>query len=444
MRRVVALVLCVVLALPVLAAPGVVAAQDTLPTPRATRTPAPNTGPIFGLFTPFAEQVRAIDDDLTLDLTCKSSEPVVARLEVVEAPPGWTTTIMGTGLVIGAVFAGPDGDGHARLLLERPPDVQLGHYRFLLRATAGDRVSELPINIELRDKPSDALSLTAGFTTLSGRRMQFLRYNLTLRNEGEQTARISLTVEAPPDLETELMIKGEQVKYTVLDPGATTVVNMVVRPAIDCVAGEHTVLVRAFAGSAEAQHAMTIKVHGEPLLSLTGPSAMLPGGGEAARAEEFSVPISAGGRTSGDVRRSLTQRSGGLLVAQAHAGSPAEFEIKVRNGGSMAANNVRLSATQPSGWSVTFDPEVIETLNVGQELSVRTTIRPSPGAIVGDYLVTLIARAEGSDEDTIGFRITVPHVTLWRWAGVAATALALAAWTIAVLRSRKRFELANG
>lgn len=385
MRRVATLVVCALLVMAV-ALPSMVSAQAS--------------NPVFTLSTPYPSQQRGIDDDITFGLTIRTAEPILAKIEMAEIPNGWTATFKGGGNLVNAVFADSETDGTVQLILVPPEGAKAGNYHFLVRASAGGRVSELPIDIQLRDRAADALSFSVDFPKLTSRPGAIMRYNLTLRNDGDDAVTVNLAAETPPTFQTTLKASGQEVNSVPLEAGASTIVNVELRSFADCPAGEYSVLVRAVAGKAEAQQVIQANITGEPSLTLTAPD--------------------------------------GVLSGRAYAGSPANFTVLVRNAGSAPARNVRMSSTPPTGWSVTFEPQVVGDINIGQEMTVIARIEPAEKAVAGDYMVNLAARAEGTDAKTIDFRITVLTSTMWGMAGVGLIALAVGVLGLAVFRFGRR------
>ena len=78
----------------------------------------------------------------------------------------------------------------------------------------------------------------------------------------------------------------------------------------------------------------------------------------------------------------------------------------------------------PSGWSVTFDPKTIDSLQVGAERDVQVNIKPPEKSIAGDYQINIQARTEANNaSDNLDIRVTVLTPTVWGWVGVAVVVL---------------------
>jgi uncharacterized membrane protein len=158
--------------------------------------------------------------------------------------------------------------------------------------------------------------------------------------------------------------------------------------------------VLAQSGDAQAATDLTAEITGQPELSVTAPD--------------------------------------GRLSGQAYAGDETSVKLIVQNTGSAPARNVKLSASPPSGWAVTFAPEQIAEVPSGKQIEVTANIQPNQQAIAGDYMVGLTAQPESGASETADFRITVLTSTLWGIVGVALIALSVAVVGIAVLRFGRR------
>ncbi len=125
------------------------------------------------------------------------------------------------------------------------------------------------------------------------------------------------------------------------------------------------------------------------------------------------------------------------LNAQAEAGSATPIKLTVQNTGSAPANDVSLSASPPSDWKVTFQPDKIETLAPNQKQDVQALLTPSAKAIAGDYMTTFRANGTG-DSSSADFRITVATSSMWGVVGIGIIAIAFLVLVGAVARFGRR------
>jgi uncharacterized membrane protein len=114
------------------------------------------------------------------------------------------------------------------------------------------------------------------------------------------------------------------------------------------------------------------------------------------------------------------------------------IQLVVKNTGTAPAQGVELSASAPSGWTISFEPESIEEIPAGEQIEVTANITPSEKAIAGDYITTFKAKPIDGANETAEFRITLTTSTLWGITGVALIAVAVSVVAIAVMRFGRR------
>jgi len=165
-------------------------------------------------------------------------------------------------------------------------------------------------------------------------------------------------------------------------------------------AGEYPFTIRAQGSDVQATLDLTAEVTGRPKLSVTAPD--------------------------------------GRLSGQAYAGRETPLKVVVQNTGSAAAHAIKMSASQPSGWSVEFDPKEIAEIPANKQVEVTAKIKPAEKAVAGDYMVTIRARPEGSSSESAEFRITVLTSTLWGVVGIVLIAVAVIVVGLAVIRFGRR------
>ena len=172
-----------------------------------------------------------------------------------------------------------------------------------------------------------------------------------------------------------------------------------VTPAHDAAAGQYPVIVHVASPTLQAATKLVLDVTGQPTLALSGPE----------------------GRLSGD----------------ATAGKERTFNFTLANSGTAPVQNVKLSASAPSGWKVAFDPKQIDALGPDQQAQVAVNMTPSDKAIAGDYVVSVRANGDGAS-DSANFRVTVLTSTMWGIAGLGVIGAAVVVLAVAVTRYGRR------
>ncbi len=371
-----------------------VAAQEGSPT--ATPTPWPLT-----LFTNYPSQVVGLGETINVPLTLRGgTKPQVVELETVKVPDGWTVTFRGGGKIVKSAFVEPDADTDVDLRLEQPKEVQPGEYTFTLRAKGEGEQSELTIKITIQEKTPPSISLDCDLPTLRGSPTQTFRYDVNLKNDGSDELSVNLSAEVDPRFQVKFRLSGQEITNLPLPSKDTKRLSVEVQPISNVSAGNYPIKIIAEGTEARAELDLVAEVTGQAEISITAPD--------------------------------------GRLSGQAYAGRDSSLKVIVRNNGSAPARNVQLSSSEPSGWSVSFDPQTIEQIPAGEQFEVNATIRPSEKAVAGDYIVNITARPNEGASKTAEFRITVLTSTLWGVVGIVLIAIAVGVVAMAVMRFGRR------
>ncbi len=340
--------------------------------------------------------------NLTLTLKNYGLPPGVVRVQVAEAPQGWQASLIGGGRLVRAVYLAPDGEATLTLRLQPPKEVKPGTYRFLVRAEGLGHTASLPIGLVVGQGLPQRLSLEAELPILKGPPTSSFRYRVTLKNESDRDLLVSLEYEAPKGWQVTFTpaFSSQQVTSLPIKAGESKDLDVEVSLPKDTKADTYGLTLRAAAGEAKAELALTLEVTGRPEVRFTTKEERLSG--------------------------------------QVVAGRENAVKLVVKNEGSAPAKNLSFSAFEPSGWEVKFEPDKLDTLDPGQEQEVTARIKPSPKAVTGDYMVTLsLSGADGLSE-SLDYRATVVRSSLWGLVGVGIMAVALLVLGFAVNRFGRR------
>jgi len=342
-------------------------------------------------------------DAVTFDITVHNAKlpPMRVALSVAEAAQGWEVQLMGGGKPVRAAFVGPDDTARVRLELEPPEDVAKGDYRFLVRAQAEDRRFDLPVEVTVGEQPPAQLTLEPEVPILPGTPDTTFTFKLDLTNDTGQDALIALRSEAPRGFQVSFTEEFGSQKLTSVpvEAGESKGLEVEVDLPQGTEAGTYAVIARAATGEMEAEAELKLEVSGQPELRLTAPGERLSG--------------------------------------QAYAGEETPLQLVLHNRGTAPAQAVSLSAFEPQGWQVEFDPPRVDVVPPGERTEVRALITPPSQAIAGDYMVTLRANSDAASDDS-EFRITVRTSTLWGAVGIAVIAAAVVVLALAVVRYGRR------
>lgn len=377
----------------VLLAAAPLAVQAQTPTPAA---------PVFSLSTTYPSQTIGLGEDVTLSLKLRSTYPAqIVRLEARQVAEGWTATFRGSSRIVQSVYADGVSDAAVDLRLEPPAGLKAGVYRFLAVARGEQIQAELPIELIVREKTPAKLAMeTSDLLTMRGTPTSTFRWSITLKNDGDEDLAVNLSANAPAGFQAKFMYSGQEISNLPLEANRSKSVSVEIKAYITPNAGDYPIVVRAESGNLNASLNMMAQVAGQPELTVTAPD--------------------------------------GRLSGKATIGQESSLKLIVRNTGSAPARGVELSSSEPSGWTITFDPKKIDEIPAGEQTEVTARLRPADKALAGDYMVTLRARPEDSTTASAEFRITVSASTLWGVAGIALIAVAVLAVGLVVARFGRR------
>ncbi|GLV47405.1 ABC transporter substrate-binding protein [Thermus sp. LT1-2-5] len=358
----------------------------------------------LSLGTPYPEMGVQPGESVNLTLTLKNHglPPGVVRLSLAEVPQGWQASLIGGGRLVRAVYLAPDGEATLTLRLQPPREVKAGTYRFLVRAEGLGQTASLPIALVVGQGLPQRLSLEAELPVLKGPPTSTFRYRVTLKNESDRDLLVSLEYEAPKGFQVTFTpaFASQQVTSLPIKAGESKDLDVEVSLPKDTKADTYGLTLRAVAGEAKAELALTLEVTGRP-----------------------------------EVRFTTKE---GRLSGQVVAGRENPVKLLVKNEGSAPAKNLSFSAMEPSGWEVKFEPDKLESLDPGQEQEITARIKPSPKAVTGDYMVTLSLSGDEGVSESLDYRATVVRSSLWGLVGVGIMAVALLVLGFAVNRFGRR------
>lgn len=392
MKRIITTLTILTFGLIALATPLKALAQEEAP---------PIAQPDLSLSTTYPSLVVERGATVTLRLKLNAvGESQTVQMAMDEMPEGWSATFRGGGQIIHSVFVEADTSEMVDLRLDPPEDLESGDYTFILLAQGGNREAELPINLSIQDKVPASLAFSIDLPTIKGSPTTTFRYNATLKNDGDEEVTVNLAADTPDGFLTKFILSGQEVTSFPLDANQSKTINIELDPIVDISAGSYPFMVYASGGDLQADLNLTAEVTGQQNLSITGLD--------------------------------------GRLSGKANAGTDTTLQVLVSNTGTAAAQGVEMNSTAPTGWTVSFDPDVIPEIPAGDQVEVTAKIRPAEKAVAGDYMVTVRAQPADGANKTADFRITVSTSTLWGIAGIALIAVAVGVVALAVMRFGRR------
>lgn len=389
------------LALYLSAAPLLAIAQDT------AAPPAPAAAPSFtGLYltTKYPSFTLQAGTPATIDLTLRDYglPPTVLNLAIEGVPQGWTATILGGGQPVGSATAIAGADTALQLRIAAPADAQAGTASFTVKASGNGQTLTLPLTAMVGQELPAKLTLTSNLPALRGSATSPFKYKLKIENDSGHDTVVALAAQGPAGFDTSFAeaYGSQQITSIPVAAGKSADVDFTVTPPRDVAGGDYPIAVRVVSDEASADLTVGASIVGQPRLSIVGDD--------------------------------------GRLSGTATAGEASTINLALANHGTEDAQNVELTGTAPSGWTVTFDPKTVPDIPAGGTQPVVATITPTDKAIAGDYQASFKANGAAGASASADFRITVDTSTRWGLVGIAIIAIAVLVVVATVLRFGRR------
>ncbi|MBA3779790.1 MAG: hypothetical protein H0X16_10925 [Chloroflexi bacterium] len=346
------------------------------------------------LTTPYPSVAVEPGSTASFQLQVRTAQPERVDLAVGEVPDGWTAQIRGGGFVVGGVFTDPNAETPPELTLDVdvPAEASPGEYQLTVSATAASGSDTLELDLRVATEAAGSVSMTADFPQLRGASDATFSYDVTLENDTPEEVTFNLEAAGPEGWQVDARPSSqEQAASAIVEAGSTTTIVVEADPPDNVAAGDYPIAVRATGAGQTADLELQATVTGSFQMTLTTPEER--------------------------------------LNANVTAGQTRDLSLILVNDGTAPLVGVSLTATPPSGWDVTFDPEVVESVPAGQQVPVTARLTPAGDAIAGDYVVSFEASTPETTSST-DIRVTVETSLIWAFVGIALIVLTLAglAW----------------
>jgi len=341
----------------------------------------------FNLTTPYPAVTIQSGNTVTFTLDVAVPTPERVDLAVSGTPSGWTANLRGGGNIVNAVFAGGSTAATVDLSVTVPQAATPGSQTLTVTATSGQGTRKLPIEVTVLGATGGAITLASAFPQLSGAPSSTFTYSVTLANTGTQKQTYTLQGQGPDGWTVSVHPSSNAQALTdTVDGGGTDTLSVTAQPPSTVAAGAYPLQVTVSSGGQSANTALEADVTGTPAVTLGTPNQ--------------------------------------VLNAQVTAGSTGTVSLVLTNSGSTVLQNVAVTAAAPTGWTTTFAPATIATIQPGSAATLTATVRPSSDALAGDYAVTFTATA-GTATANVDIRTTVQTSPLWGFIGLALIALVI-------------------
>lgn len=337
--------------------------------------------------TPYPDVAVTPGTTVTFDLKVVVTQTRQVALSVSGAPTGWTAEVRGGGYQVEGVVAGPSDSPSLQLSVKVPSDAATQTYGLTVTARSGTLVDALPIQIRVASGAGGTVSMTSDFPTLQGSSTSSFNFSVNLANDTAEDLTFALSAQGPSGWTvTATPTSQSQASSITVTAGSTSTVSVSATPPSSVAAGTYKLDVTADAGTHKADLQLSVDITGSYSMTVSTPDQN--------------------------------------LTASGTAGSVITRSLTVQNTGSAALDNVTLTSTPPTGWTVKFDPATIASIQANQTVNVNAEITPASDAIAGDYVVTMKASttAASASQD---IRVTIETSLTWALVGIALIVLTL-------------------
>jgi uncharacterized membrane protein len=339
--------------------------------------------------------------NISLRLQNYDVAPERFALSVEGVPSGWTASLLGGGQPVAAAMPATNSGVSLELRLEVPRDAPIGTQTLTINAQGQNTKLSLPVDVRLAKELPAKLALQPQLPQLRGSPRSSFDFQISVKNDSGKRLVFNLAAQAPQNFQTSFTESygSQELSAVPIEAGQSKDVKLHVQPPNTVAPGQYKVSMRATAEDATASTDLTVEITGQPKLDVTGANE--------------------------------------LLNTEATAGKDRAIPVVVRNTGTVPAENVELSGSGPSGWTISMEPKIIDRIAPDERKEVQAHFTPPAQAIAGDYMVTIRASARG-DAASANFRTTVTTSTVWGIVGVGIIGAALLIMVGAVARFGRR------
>ena len=324
----------------------------------------------------------------SLDIENGSGAGSTVSLTESSLPDGWEGYFTGGGNEISSVFAkSGENIGIATYYLTIPDGAEEGDYQVVLLASGGGMSSSLTLTLHVTAQEHGGSSLTADYADQEGSSDASFSYGVTIQNDTGAEQTYSLSASAPTGWTVTFTPSGESTHVagiTVAEQSSQGLTVTVTPPAgVD--AGEYTIPISAISATENLSVELTANITGTYTIDLSTPS--------------------------------------GLLSFDANANRETSITLTITNTGNVDQQNINLTSSVPTDWSVTFSESTIDVLEAGATKEVTMYVTPSSDALSGDYAMSVTAQSSSS-ADSVEFRVAVKTEMIWGVVGLLLIAAA--------------------
>ncbi len=342
------------------------------------------------------------DATFTLKVANDTGTSQSIGLAVKSAPEGWTTSITGGGNPISKVYVDNGNSQNPTLAVSVPADTAEGKYEVVVEATGETGAADtLSLELNVSEQEIKQGTFTTQYPSIQGPSTATFQFSTTLTNNSSEDQSYSLSANAPTGWRVSFTASGQEQEIASLSvpAGGSVTIKATITPAYNVTAGKYTINCAAVSAKDTLAVDLVVEITGTYNMTLTSENE--------------------------------------VLTADAYAGRETPINLTLVNSGSADISGVKLTATQPTNWSVKYDPAEIGTIKAGETKTVTAYVKAASDAIAGDYLVTFTASAPETQSQS-SFRIAVKTSTTWGIIGVAIILVLVAGLIVMFMKFGRR------
>ena len=310
--------------------------------------------------TPYPSVAAQPGASVSFPITITTDATRTVALTVDGVPQGGSARLTGGGFTVDAVQAESAKPATVNLDVTLPADAT-GIVSLTVHATSGNLSADLPLRLRIEGGAGGSVTIEppTGQKVAAGGSLTF---NLTLHNNTPRDTTFTFSTQQPDGWQVSAMPGGSsQATSLVVAAASTGSLTVSVASPSTATAGDYKI---------EVDTASDGSVQPDPVI----------------------LPVT----ITGTYTLSLSQTADETLQTSAQPGSGKTYVWVVQNSGSGPLANLTVSATPPTGWTVTFDAAAIPSLAPGKSQNVTATITPSGNAVAGDYTIAFNVSAPSS------------------------------------------------
>ncbi|MGM9606090.1 MAG: NEW3 domain-containing protein [Oscillospiraceae bacterium] len=323
-------------------------------------------------------------DELSFDLDFNNGSEygVNAELTIASIPDGWEGYFEGSGSEISHAFVKSGSNNSlAKFRVTVPAETSQGIYTIILQASGGGMSSALTLTLDVKEEELGSSAFTTQYAEQEGSAGTSFSFSSTIQNNTPKEQSYSFSSNPPTGWTVTFKPSGESTQVAAIDVDArgSQTMDVTVTPPNGVEAGEYTIPISAISASETLTDELTVVITGTYELDLSTPS--------------------------------------GRLSFDANANKKTDVTLSITNNGNVDMQNINLTSSAPSGWTVEFSESSIDVLEASATKEVTAYVTPSEEAMSGDYTLTLKVK-NSETSDSAEFRVTVKTETVWGVVGV--------------------------